>query len=1094
MLRSLLLLVLFTSSALALSGDLDPSFGTGGKVLTNVRGTYDVGGTIAILDDGKILLAGGEGSVLVRYLPSGALDTTFGSGGKIFSGDSSGGLFAMKLQRDGTIATAGVAGFPGNVRVTRFSPSGSQLSDSFLDFGADDLAVAMALDSNDRIVVAGYSGVNDPANIIVARFTAAGSPDPTFGDGGKVSTDISGFEDAGQAVSVLPDGKILVAGYTRSASLNPRDFVLVRYEQNGNLDQSFGTGGKLIAPISTLDDAAYAMAIQPDGKILVGGRSHVGNHYHVTLARFHADGTLDNTFGTAGKVVTETGSFRSSVATELLLQSDGKILVAATLDEFQEDFLVLRYHPNGTLDSSFGAGGRVQTLFGGSREIPNSLALQRDGKIVVSGYSYQSLTGYDFALARYLGDGPSGGNLSINPPSPAQANSPLTATFSNWSAVTLPLTYELRAGATIIVPASENPAPQFQLAAGTYQLRGRIYDAAGNFSETPSISFQTAEGPVATTQHAVEVMTYSAKLTGTVDANSLSTQVSWLYGTDLPLTSETPAQTVGGANPVPVSRAITGLQPGTKYFFRTRAVNSIGESLGDVVNFTTASADPVHTILHATRQPVPSAGPTGSAGVPEGPLWATFGEPSLLGTGNSLGFSATMRMGTRTVQGVFSGPLQTPSLKVKVGDPATDPNGVTVGGVAFARFKSPVFADADRWAVLATVAGSAITPRNDTGIWAGEPGGLIREVAREGNVAPGTFGALFKSFTAVLRHDAAFVAFTAKLKGSGISPQNDDGLWTWTPAGGAVLHTREGANNLSALPGLPIKRLQVLELVPGVPGHGQHDLQFFGGLVTATNGEQAIVNLSRTGVQSHARSGVPLPGGITALRFGQPCWLPGANSYTALATLLPDGASVTPANAPAILRDGFVLAQKGAPVPGINGAVYRAFGNPVADYARNGEACTVFTTHLSGAGVTGGNDQAVVAAFENADAPELIAREGAEPPGTPGAKWSRFPSVSVLSGRGALFTADYTLKDPTQPPGSGLWAEDSSGALQLLLRAGSVIGGKKVRSLTVLSHVLGSPAQRRSSVQGARTLRAASVISRVTFTDGTTALVTTAVP
>jgi uncharacterized delta-60 repeat protein len=235
----------------------------------------------------------------------------------------------------------------------------------------------------------------------LARYTAAGTLDRSFGTGGKVLANLGARSDSwARAAAVQPDGKIVAAG-----AMGPRGrggrFALVRFTRGGKLDPSFGKKGKVL----TRDGQAGAVAIQPDGKVVAAG--YRGNGF--ALTRLTARGSLDRTFGSGGSVATGFGSGSNAFATALAIQSDGKLVVAGPkFINGRTDAALARYSSNGRLDPSFGMGGRVVAR-GAS---PSAVAVQKDGKIVVVAVS---------ALLRYRGDGtldPSfgiGGKVTIDP-------------------------------------------------------------------------------------------------------------------------------------------------------------------------------------------------------------------------------------------------------------------------------------------------------------------------------------------------------------------------------------------------------------------------------------------------------------------------------------------------------------------------------------------------------------------------------------------------------------------------------------------------------------------------------------------------------
>src|SRR5207253_383726 len=165
---------------------------------------------------------------------------------------------------------------------------------------------------------------------------------------------------------------------------------------------SFGTGGKVATPIGSIDDEVSALVLQPDGKLVAAGYTDKGNNITFALVRYDADGSLDTSFGTGGKVTTPIGSIDDE-AFALVLQPDGKLVAAGDAnDGSNQDFALVRYSPDGNLDGSFGTGGKVITPVSGAFGEANALVLQPDGKLAAAGYSYNG-SDTDFAVARYLG-------------------------------------------------------------------------------------------------------------------------------------------------------------------------------------------------------------------------------------------------------------------------------------------------------------------------------------------------------------------------------------------------------------------------------------------------------------------------------------------------------------------------------------------------------------------------------------------------------------------------------------------------------------------------------------------------------------------
>ncbi|MBI5563064.1 MAG: hypothetical protein HY894_09490 [Deltaproteobacteria bacterium] len=196
---------------------------------------------------------------------------------------------------------------------------------------------------------------------------------------------------------------IVVAGASTNGSGSASDFAVVRYNSDGTLDTSFGAGGSVVTDIRGYDDYGNSLAILSDGRIVVAGDSYGLVDRDFAVVRYNSDGTLDASFGVGGKVTTDVGAGDDDYAYAVGIQSDGKIVAAGPAGNgMLSDFAVVRYNTDGTLDASFGAGGMIRTD-SGSIDFANGLAIQPDGRIVVAGYSYAGgAGGYGFAVLRYL--------------------------------------------------------------------------------------------------------------------------------------------------------------------------------------------------------------------------------------------------------------------------------------------------------------------------------------------------------------------------------------------------------------------------------------------------------------------------------------------------------------------------------------------------------------------------------------------------------------------------------------------------------------------------------------------------------------------
>jgi uncharacterized delta-60 repeat protein len=263
-----------------------------------------------------------------------------------------------------------------------------------------DQASALALQPDGKLIAAGISYNGSDRDFALVRYNPNGSLDTSFNGTGKVTTAIGPGDDWAEAVALQPDGKLVVAGYSWNGS--DYDLALVRYNPNGSLDTSFNGTGKVTTAIGPASDGADALALQPDGKLVAAGFSWNGSDWDFALVRYHPDGSLDTSLNGTGKVTTPIGL--SSVADALTLQSDGKLVLAGYSSIGPNVFALARYNPDGSLDTSFNGTGKVTTAIGGDDDVANALALQPDGKLVAAGYT-KGGTQYSFALARYNPDG-----------------------------------------------------------------------------------------------------------------------------------------------------------------------------------------------------------------------------------------------------------------------------------------------------------------------------------------------------------------------------------------------------------------------------------------------------------------------------------------------------------------------------------------------------------------------------------------------------------------------------------------------------------------------------------------------------------------
>ena len=418
------------------AGSLDSSFGSSGLAAIDFAHSTDIAHSVAIQPDGKLVVVGAtytnndfstEDFAVVRLLPDGSLDPTFGAGGKVTTDFP--GLAAVAssvvIQPDGKILVAGGA-FPeftflGDFELVRYDPDGSLdttfgaggiVTTSFP--GQGSFASSLALQPDGKIVAAGTDFVNfstsesSNTDFALARYLANGALDATFGAGGKVTTDFLGFNDDAFALLVRPDGRLVAVGSAKNAATF-YDFAAARYMANGAIDTSFGTGGKVRTDFGAANlDQAFSACLQPDGKLVAAGTTvgAFGSTQRFAVARYALNGALDASFDGDGTLQIDFGSFGQS-AKEVLLQPDGKLIAVGSADTegSDADFLLARCNPDGSLDAGFGTGGKVRSSFGQLNDGCDGAALQPDGRIVAVGFEATATANMaEIAVARYLGD------------------------------------------------------------------------------------------------------------------------------------------------------------------------------------------------------------------------------------------------------------------------------------------------------------------------------------------------------------------------------------------------------------------------------------------------------------------------------------------------------------------------------------------------------------------------------------------------------------------------------------------------------------------------------------------------------------------
>jgi uncharacterized delta-60 repeat protein len=420
---------------------VDFSFNSNGKETLgfNLGGNHnDVANAVVLQPDGQIVLAGsavnaGDNTdfAVARVGPTGVPDESFGPSGKRtvafdLGGNKNDVAFGLAVQADGKIVVVGSAQIDTTAFVyavvrlnadgtpdATFGPGGKRTVAISGGVGVDQ-AHGVAVQPDGKIVVVGLcqptAGNFDMGAV---RLNPDGTRDTGFGPSGirVIPFDLGGSKfDAASAVSLQPDGRIVLTGFAQLSDTN-RDFAAARLKPDGTLDPTFGVGGKTtvafdLGGANSASDTATCAVLQPDGKLIMAGSvqaSAANNDFGV--ARLNTDGSLDTSFGNAGK--STFGFSNNEGATGVALQADGKIVVAGSTDfPGNQDFVVARLNPNGFSDLGFGSGGKTIDSFnsgGTTSDQANAVALQPDGKIVVAGSAEMSGGNLDFGVARLEG-------------------------------------------------------------------------------------------------------------------------------------------------------------------------------------------------------------------------------------------------------------------------------------------------------------------------------------------------------------------------------------------------------------------------------------------------------------------------------------------------------------------------------------------------------------------------------------------------------------------------------------------------------------------------------------------------------------------
>lgn len=413
------------SSSLSFAQGLDSTFGAGGKVLTAITpNNSEAQSQVLVQPDGKIVVIGTSYTptggfqpwhpvpFVARYNSNGTLDTTFDTDGIAMPNVNNESQFLGGiLQPDGKIIAIGKWGayllLPNDILIVRLNTDGS-LDTTFngtgyitRSFGSNnDTGVGVVLQPDGKIVVSAASTPDSSSwYTVLLRYNANGTPDTSFGTEGDGAA-VTGGVSVGM-IARTSDGKFLALQFIPNSSTN--NFIIGRYNSNGTLDSTFGVGGRATV-IMGVNAIQTSFAQQSDGKIVIAGYGQTNTLNDALLARLNSDGSIDNSFGTSGKVIADLFNSSNDIINSLLIQPDGKIVIGGSMTSTalspRSNFVLARFNTNGTLLD------KTYTDFDNRGDAVTALTIQ-DGKVLAVGNSTRYSDGgtaieADIAIARYL--------------------------------------------------------------------------------------------------------------------------------------------------------------------------------------------------------------------------------------------------------------------------------------------------------------------------------------------------------------------------------------------------------------------------------------------------------------------------------------------------------------------------------------------------------------------------------------------------------------------------------------------------------------------------------------------------------------------
>ncbi|MEP7127268.1 MAG: delta-60 repeat domain-containing protein [Chitinophagales bacterium] len=401
----------------------DATFGTGGQVLTKIKTSNDdISLSVAIQPDGKIVVAGNSHNLpgssdmtVVRYKKNGQLDKSFNESGKWIVKNTFCNIVA--IQQDGKIVVGGSKSIGSSFvfDVWRLNADGSidngfgNNGEQTIMFSGYVICFAMTIQPDGKILIGGNDGNFNAGNtsLVIARLNPDGQPDNIFSGDGKYEFKLPKNGLSCHRILVQPDGKIIVAGQldTIVDATYKNEFFALRMFSDGGIDSSFGNNG-IFRKKNSNSDNCFSAGLLPDGKIILAGSSQFTGYKAASVLGLNANGTVDNTFGSNGWLYPNFFGNAGAIINSMALQDDGKFILAgqASYSIANTTAIALaRVNGNGTMDLTFGTGGVDTSFVSPSGTVAcNDVALMTNGKIVLTGYQLQA---HDyFMTARYLND------------------------------------------------------------------------------------------------------------------------------------------------------------------------------------------------------------------------------------------------------------------------------------------------------------------------------------------------------------------------------------------------------------------------------------------------------------------------------------------------------------------------------------------------------------------------------------------------------------------------------------------------------------------------------------------------------------------